>query len=183
MNHLSEEQLSTLKSALLERKEELENHFAANGQENSILGESLLDSTGDLSSADNHPADAGTETFERSRDLAINQALQEELQEVNNALERMEDGTYGICLISKEPIPYERLEAIPYTAYTVEHSPSREPEAGRPVEEEVMTPPAGSRSDDTFDDAGAWDSVEEYGSASSPVSPSDEGADRTDPIS
>ncbi|WP_251037833.1 TraR/DksA C4-type zinc finger protein [Paenibacillus albidus] len=75
-------------------------------------------STGELSSVDNHPGDIGTETFERSRDLAINDKLAQELEEIEAALQRMDEGTYGICIASKEEIPYERLEAIPYTAYT-----------------------------------------------------------------
>lgn len=177
MNHLTDSQLATLKAALEERKEELEEHFAENGEENSLLGDSLKFSTGELTSVDNHPADTGTETFERSRDLAINQSLAEELSEIEAALQRMKDGTYGICTVSKENIPFERLEAIPYTAYAVEYSPGRDHGNERPVEEQVMTPPpAGAgqgRQDNSgrFDDAGAWDSVEDYGSASSPVTP------------
>lgn len=89
----------------------------------------------------------------------------------------MEDGTYGICIVSNQHIPYERLEAIPYTAYAVEYAPGRGSSGERPVEEQVMTPPpagAGQGRQEhsgRFDDAGAWDSVEDYGSASSPVTP------------
>lgn len=93
MSHLSNSQLATLKAALEERKEELEQHFSGNGEENSLLGDSLKISTGELSSVDNHPADTGTETFERSRDLGINKALTEELEEIEAALQRMKDGT------------------------------------------------------------------------------------------
>ncbi|WP_379152820.1 TraR/DksA C4-type zinc finger protein [Paenibacillus sp. sgz5001063] len=177
MSHLSKEQLATLKSSLEERQKEIEQHFSLNDEENSLLGDSLRISTGELSSADNHPADTGTETFERSRDLAINTSLTEELSDIEAALERMKDGTYGICIISNEEIPYERLEAIPFTPYAVEYVPSRESLNDRPVEEEVMTPPpAGAgrnRQEESgrFDDAGAWEAVEDYGSASSPVPP------------
>ncbi|MNE50254.1 General stress protein 16O [compost metagenome] len=98
----------------------------------------------------------------------------------------MEEGTYGICVISKEEIPYERLEAIPYTPYAVEHVPGREFADERPVEEQVMTPPpsgAGeSRQEHSgrFDDTGAWNSVEDYGSASSPVPPPGQDTDDQD---
>ncbi|OMG01178.1 TraR/DksA C4-type zinc finger protein [Paenibacillus sp. FSL R7-0337] len=138
MSHLTKDQLNTL-----------------------LLGDSLILSTGELSSVDNHPADTGTETFERSRGLSINTSLSEELTEVEAALARMDDGTYGICEASKQEIPYERLEAIPYTRYTVEHAPTSRDTGARPVEEEVMTPPP----------AGAWEAVENYGSASSLVTP------------
>lgn len=186
MGHLSNSQLATLKAALEERKEELEQHFSSNGEENSLLGDSLKISIGELSSVDNHPADTGTETFERSRDLGINKALTEELEEIEAALQRMKDGTYGVCTASKQNIPYERLEAIPYTAYAVEYSPGRELSSDRPVEEQVMTPPPAGAGEGRqehsgrFDDAGAWDSVEDYGSASSPVTPPGQDAEKED---
>lgn len=139
MSHLTDQQLATLKKALEERRQELEQHFADNDEENSLLGDSLRVSTGELSTVDNHPADSGTEAFERSRDLGINNALRDELEDIEAALQRMEDGTYGICVISNEEIPYERLEAIPYTPYAVEHVPGRGSADDRPVEEQVMT--------------------------------------------
>lgn len=186
MSHLSDSQLAKLKAALEERKIELEQHFSDNGEENSLLGDSLRISTGELSSVDNHPADTGTETFERSRDLGINYALNEELTEIEEALQRMEDGTYGICVISKEEIPYERLEAIPYTKYTVEHTPERGSSNDRPVEEQVMTtPPKGAgegrqENSGRFDDADAWESVEDYGTASSPITLPEDDAEEPD---
>lgn len=64
VNHLNDSQLAELKHMLLEQKKDLEKHFKQNGQENTKLGETLTDSTGELSSYDNHPADIGTETFE-----------------------------------------------------------------------------------------------------------------------
>ncbi|MBE0343409.1 hypothetical protein E4V51_24065, partial [Paenibacillus sp. 28ISP30-2] len=134
MSQLSDSQLAELKHMLLEQKKDLERHFKQNDQENSLLGETLTDSIGELSSYDNHPADVGTETFERSRDLAINDSLESELDQVNAALQRMKDGTYGICVKSGEEIPFERLQAIPHTAYTVEHTPNRELSNDRPVE-------------------------------------------------
>lgn len=175
MNHLTNSQLEQLKKQLQEQKQELEGHFEDNGQEDSLLGDSLRVSTGELSAADNHPADVGTETFERSRDMAINDSLGDELNEVNAALQRIEDGTYGICEASGEPIPFERLEAIPFTRYTVEHTPRREVSDDRPVEEDVITrPPSGAgegrqNHSGRFDDAQAWEAVEEYGSSNTPA--------------
>ncbi|MFD1774933.1 TraR/DksA C4-type zinc finger protein [Paenibacillus rhizophilus] len=175
MSHLSDTQLAHLKKLLLDRRRELQEHFAQNNEENSLLGDSLRISTGELSSVDNHPADVGTETFERSRDLAINDSLEDELEEIDQALQRMEDGTYGLCVVSGEEIPYERLEAIPFTAYSVEHTPRKEISGDRPVEEQAMTrPPSGAgegrqKHTGRFDDAQAWDSVEDYGTSNSPA--------------
>lgn len=86
MSHLSDAQLQELNHTLREQKKDLERHFSANGEENSALGESLTDSTGDLSTVDNHPGDLGTEVFERERDLAVNDSLHEELDQINGAL-------------------------------------------------------------------------------------------------
>ncbi|WP_138493746.1 conjugal transfer protein TraR [Paenibacillus pinistramenti] len=173
MKHLTEQQLDKLKHSLLEMKSDLEEHFKEDN--GSGLGESLRLSTGDLSTADNHPADEGTETFERSRDLAIDENLQHQLDQVNEALRRMETGQYGIDEISGEEIPYERLEALPYTTFTIDNSPEQRVPDSRPVEEEVMTlPPSGAgqhRQQDAgrFDDASAWKTLESYGNSDSPA--------------
>ncbi len=175
MSHLSEAQLQELKHTLLEEKKDLEHHFTANGEENTALGESLNDSTGELSSVDNHPADQGTEVFERERDLAINDTLNDELDQINAALERMDQGTYGVCEVCGKDIPFERLEAIPYTAFCVNDTPERSLRNDRPVEEQVITPPptgAGEgrqEYDRRFDDADAWETVEEYGTSNTPA--------------
>ncbi|MFB5673725.1 TraR/DksA C4-type zinc finger protein [Paenibacillus terreus] len=175
MNHLTPQQIAELKRMLLEQKKELEDHFKFNGQENSSLGESLEVSTGELTSYDNHPADLGTETFERSRDMAINGTLHSQLDQINAALQRMKDGTYGICIASGKEIPFERLQAIPFTDHHMDYTPDREVSGSRPVEEQVMTlPPRGAgevrqRNAGKFDDADAWEAVEDYGTSNTPA--------------
>lgn len=62
----------------------------------------------------NHLADAGTDTFEEEKALALEAHLQGILSKVEVALRRFEQGTYGICDECGEPIPPERLEALPY---------------------------------------------------------------------
>lgn len=174
MSTLTQDQRQELEQALLEQREDLQRHFESS-MEDGAPAESLKDSTGELSSYDNHPADAGTETFERSRDLAIDDTLTDEFNQVNDALERMEEGTYGTCVTCGEEIPFERLQAIPYTAYCIDHTPNRDVSNDRPVEEEVMTmPPSGAgevrqRNAGKFDNAEAWEAVEEYGTSNSPA--------------
>ncbi|MCZ8521087.1 MULTISPECIES: TraR/DksA C4-type zinc finger protein [Paenibacillus] len=175
MNHLSETQTNRLREMLLEEREELTKHFELQDETAAGLQESLRDSTGELSAADNHPADLGTEVFERGRDLAVNETLDGQLQEVIEALERIEAGTYGMCEVCDEGIPYERLEALPYVAVCMEHADSGAEADRRPVEEEVMTrPPSGAgenrqRAAGHFDDADAWETVESYGNSDSPA--------------
>ncbi|HEX5615978.1 MAG TPA: hypothetical protein VFZ83_12570 [Acidimicrobiia bacterium] len=68
---------------------------------------------GELASYDQHPADQGTETFEREKDLSILESLESELDELEAALRRLDDGTYGIDEVTGEPIDPERLDALP----------------------------------------------------------------------
>ncbi|MGH2449112.1 MAG: TraR/DksA C4-type zinc finger protein [Chloroflexota bacterium] len=65
---------------------------------------------------DQHPADAGTELFEREKNLTLERTLQGTLQLVNEALHRMDEGTYGICEDCGAEIPEARLRAAPEAA-------------------------------------------------------------------
>lgn len=67
-----------------------------------------------------HQADAGSDAYDR--DFALNLLSQEQdaLYEIDEALKRVEAGTYGTCEMSGKPINHERLEAIPFTRFTVE---------------------------------------------------------------
>ncbi len=67
----------------------------------------------ELSGYDQHPADTATDTFERERDLGLLDDLEAEFRELEDALGRIDAGTYGIDEISGEPIDPERLEAVP----------------------------------------------------------------------
>jgi RNA polymerase-binding transcription factor DksA len=67
----------------------------------------------ELADYDQHPADSGSETFEREKDLSILDQLEAELAELQAALERIDAGTYGIDEVTGKPIARERLEALP----------------------------------------------------------------------
>lgn len=62
----------------------------------------------------NHLADDATNTFEQEQQLALLRTLDTVLQEIDSALQRMDEGTYGVCVDCGQPIPIERLEARPY---------------------------------------------------------------------
>jgi RNA polymerase-binding protein DksA len=76
---------------------------------------------GELSSIDQHPADHATETFELEKDLSIVESNQEQLHDIERALARIENGTYGSCERCGRPIGEERLEAKPAARFCVEH--------------------------------------------------------------
>jgi DnaK suppressor protein len=82
----------------------------------------------ELSSADQHPADVATETFEREKDLSILDQVEGELADVEYALQRLDQGTYGICEACGKPIGDERLEAMPAARFCMDDQAQAERE-------------------------------------------------------
>ena len=85
---------------------------------------------GDASAFGMHQADAGSDAYDR--DFALNLLSQEQdaLHEIEEALKRIDYGTYGLCEMSKKKIIHARLEAIPFARYTVECQAQIEKESG-----------------------------------------------------
>lgn len=75
------------------------------------------DAMHELSHYDQHQADTGTETFDRERDFSILEEIEGELADVEHALQRLDEGTYGTCEACGSAIPDERLEALPATRF------------------------------------------------------------------
>jgi RNA polymerase-binding transcription factor DksA len=63
-------------------------------------------------------ADAGTDTFDRDFALSLVSSEQEALGEIDAAIKRIKDGSYGVCEITQEPIARDRLLAVPFTRYS-----------------------------------------------------------------
>ena len=84
------------------------------------LKRSAKDDSGDLSSYGQHMADAGTDTFDRDFALSLVSSEQEALTEIDAAIKRIHDGSYGVCEITTKPIAKERLLAVPFTRYSAE---------------------------------------------------------------
>jgi DnaK suppressor protein len=64
-------------------------------------------------------ADAATDSYDRDCALALLSSTQNALYEIEQALKRIKEGTYGVCELTQEPIEPERLKAIPWTRYCV----------------------------------------------------------------
>lgn len=75
-----------------------------------------------------HMADAGTDSFDRDLILGLASYEQEALYEVDAALKRIENGTYGVCELTGRPIPWKRLAAVPWTRFSI--AAERQLEAG-----------------------------------------------------
>lgn len=102
--------------------------------EGEALKKSRLDATGDLSSMPIHMADLGTDNYEQEFALGLMDGERKLLREIDYALERINNGTYGICIGTGQPIPKARLEAQPWARYCVEYA--RKLEQGLVVEQE-----------------------------------------------
>ncbi|MCI0745542.1 MAG: TraR/DksA family transcriptional regulator [Verrucomicrobia subdivision 3 bacterium] len=67
-----------------------------------------------------HMADSGTDNFDRDFALSLLSSDQDAIYEIEEALKRIEKNTYGVCELTGKQIPKARLEAIPWTRFTVE---------------------------------------------------------------
>jgi RNA polymerase-binding transcription factor DksA len=88
---------------------------------NEGLDEEESSQVGELTHYDQHPADQASETFEREKDMAILERLEQELAEIEAALQRLDDGTYGVDEVTGEPIDPARLEALPTARTNIDH--------------------------------------------------------------
>lgn len=84
------------------------------------------DSSAELSHFDQHPADAASDAFEREKDFSILDRIQSELEDVERALKRLDEGTYGTCQACGCDIGDERLEAVPAARFCIEHQSDAE---------------------------------------------------------
>ena len=69
---------------------------------------------------DQHPADEGSELFEREKNLTVQRTLKVSLREVNEALHKVDQGTYGLCETCGKPIAEKRLRALPGATHCIE---------------------------------------------------------------
>ena len=88
--------------------------------EQGLLKKSQRDSTGDLSGYSFHMADVGTDNFDRDVSLAHASTDQRIVYEVDEALKRIDEGTYGICQACNRQIKKDRLKAVPYARLCIQ---------------------------------------------------------------
>lgn len=139
------------------------------------LVESESRSVAELSSYDNHPADLGSETFEREKDLGLRLDAGFLIGEIDDALRRVEEGTFGKCLRCGAAIGEDRLEAVPWTRYCLDCKEEEEkrPDGERPAEEMLLWPPFGRTFTDGSERPGIdgediWESLEAMGTSNTP---------------
>ena len=142
-----------------------------------LVTSDMRESLGELSLADNHPADIGTEVYQRSQDVAKHDRMMHRIDAIDAALERYEHGRYGVCEDCGQEIPYERLSILPYTTVCKNCSLKEEKEEQHsfhrePVEDEILNRPFARTFNDAedqveFDGEDAWQAVARYGTSDS----------------
>ena len=170
---MNQQELTNLKGLLINEKNEAEAEL--NNMEKNGPNGSLLEWTEELSSYDNHPADLASETFEMEKQMALKMQEKNVLGNINKAINKIENGTYGKCVSCGKEINYERLEAIPYAEECIEcansHQSSPKQLANvRPSEEKVMHSSFGQSfpsEDEDEHNRGTeiWRQLESYGSS------------------
>ena len=109
MKHLKKKELDVLVARLNEVRKEIVGDVESVHRQSNELGTDGTQDIGDLAAA----------TYSKQVMMELGERERGRLREVEAAFKRLEEGTYGICEESDEPIPFIRLEAIPYTRFTV----------------------------------------------------------------
>nr|MBO2494931.1 hypothetical protein [Clostridia bacterium] len=113
MRLMRDYEIKYLKKKLLEEQQKVESMLNQSKKNNFGMNDSIGNSIEELSKYDNHPADLGTETFEQEKYISLRNHQLEYLSDIRDALQRIERGSYGICLYCGEEIGFERLDAYP----------------------------------------------------------------------
>ena len=127
-NGLTAAEVEKYRALLLAKRSELLGNVSI------IEDETFKKERSELSSMPFHMADAGSDNFEQEFALDLMDSEKKMLAEINNALRRIEEGTYGVCEGKGEQIPKARLNAIPWAQYCVQCAELKE--KGRLVETE-----------------------------------------------
>ncbi|MGZ8571475.1 MAG: TraR/DksA family transcriptional regulator [Actinomycetota bacterium] len=108
---VSKKELDDLRERLLAEQAELQEQLTTIEEQSFAASQSEL--SGEVS-FDEENADAGSFTFERERDLSIENNVRDLMRKIERALARMDEGTYGICSRCGKPIEKARLKVLPY---------------------------------------------------------------------
>lgn len=108
---LKKNEIATFKKKLLELRAKYARALKGSAED--------VKTSDDSHSHSQHQADQGTDDFDRTISIELTSQELAILKQIDRALEKIEENTYGICDISEEEIPRARLEAVPYATMTV----------------------------------------------------------------
>ena len=109
--YLTQSEIEKFRALLWEKRNEVL------GNVSYMENDALKEGRNDLSNVPIHMADLGTDSYEQEFTLDLMDSERKLINEIDNALARIDDGTYGICELDGKPIPKQRLEAIPWARF------------------------------------------------------------------
>ncbi|HEX2032482.1 MAG TPA: TraR/DksA C4-type zinc finger protein [Actinomycetota bacterium] len=115
--------LTEVRKRLEEERQQLRRQMA--DIEQSSFGDPQSELSGEVS-FDEEYADSGTFTFERERDLSLSNNIRDLIDKIDKALERMDEGTYGLCERCGRPIEKARIKALPYASLCIKDKQAEE---------------------------------------------------------
>ena len=115
---MKQEEFAQFKKLLLSLREKLVGNV--DYMQGEALKQSRQDASGDLSNVHIHMADVGTDNYERELMIELIQSGEESVRNIDSALERIEEGTFGICELCAKKINKERLKAVPYAKLCID---------------------------------------------------------------
>lgn len=124
---LGKRDLDRFRQMLLRKRAELV------GDVNMMETQALRGQSGSLSNTPQHLAEQGSETYEQSLSLDLAAADRKLIREIDDALKRIEAGTYGLCELTGKPIKIERLEELPWARYSIEAARELERQSMRAI--------------------------------------------------
>jgi DnaK suppressor protein len=119
---LTTQEIGELRTRLESERGELADQLTT--IEDQAFAATQSDISGDVG-VDDESADAGTATFEREKELSIEQNVRDLIQKIDRALKRIDDGTYGICEACGKPIEKARIKALPYVDLCIKDAQAR----------------------------------------------------------
>lgn len=128
--NLSRKELDHYRAILIRKRGELV------GDINTMEGQVLKDNSGSLSHTPQHAAEQGSDAYEQALSLDIAEVDRNLIREIDDALARIDNASYGLCQKTGKPISKERLEELPWTRYSIE--------AARELEKKQFAVPRGS---------------------------------------
>lgn len=121
MHHLKQDELDELRGSLEAEKDSLEEELASHGRVQSDTGDWQGSSAG-FEGTEADPLDVGDQIEELATNVPLVEELEQKHTDIEDALERMDTGTYGLCEECGEEIPIDRLEANPSARMCMAHA-------------------------------------------------------------
>ena len=125
---LNKDQIKQLRQLLITERAKLAEEIKQIARDAST---SPRDASGDLSAYTVHLADMAADTYDRELSMNIASSEQEMLYQIDDALKRLDDGSYGVCQQCNHPIAMSRLKAVPYASMCIECQRSKEKKSKR----------------------------------------------------